>query len=149
MERRHVERGTTSWSRRPGAISTGDTFPASPSTGDYFQLAEHGISAKAESGAGGDSDKVSIAGALALNIVSNHTEAFIGSGATVNAGSGDVTISAKSNESDTANADSDAESGKVGIGASAGIQVLNSSTTALRAPPSRTALPSAPSPAAR
>ena len=123
---------TSSWDNQLvtiGSIATSDTFPASPSSGDYYKLAEHGISAKADSGAGGDSSTVSIAGALALNIVSNNTSATVGGSATVNAGTGDVTLKATNNEEDHANADSDAESGKVGIGASAAIQVLNSSTT--------------------
>src|SRR5260370_7738494 len=66
-------------------VSKGDglSFPTSPSNGDYYRLAEHDISAGAQSGAGGDSGKVSIAGALALNIVSNHTTANIGASPTV------------------------------------------------------------------
>ncbi|HET7465666.1 MAG TPA: hypothetical protein VFL29_03300, partial [Candidatus Dormibacteraeota bacterium] len=106
------------------------------STDAYFRLAEHDISAEAESGAGGDDGKVSIAGALALNLVHDHTEAIVNGGANVCIGSrdllgvctpgaGDVTLKALANEEDGAKADSDAKSGKVGIGASAAIQVLN------------------------
>jgi hypothetical protein len=106
-------------------LGDGTAFPDSPAANDYYRLAEHDISASAESGAGGDSGKVSIAGALALNIVSDHTEAIVPGGATVHADGGDVTLKAQSSEENTAKADSDAKSGKVGIGASAAIQVLN------------------------
>ena len=43
----------------------------------------------------------------------------------MSAGTGDVTLKTLSNEEDTAKADSDAKSGKVGIGASVSVQVLN------------------------
>ena len=43
----------------------------------------------------------------------------------MSAGTGDVTLKAKSNEADSAKADSDAKSGKVGIGASVSVNVLN------------------------
>src|SRR5205823_14184948 len=107
----------------------GTSLPDSPATNDYFRLAEHDISAEAESGSGGDSSKVSIAGALGLNIISNHTEAIVSAGATVNAHAGGVTLIAKSNEEDGAKGDSDAKAGKVGIGASAAIQVLTDNVT--------------------
>ena len=110
-------------------LGDGTAFPSSPASGDFFRLAEHDVSADATSGAGGDKGKVSIAGALALNLVSNHTEAIVGGGATVNAGTGDVALKAQSNEEDGAKADSDAKSGKVGIGASAAIQVLTDHVT--------------------
>ena len=121
---------TSSWDlQATGAISTGAELPGSPSTGDYFRLAEHDIIAEGTSGAGGDSDKVSIAGALGLNIVHNHTEAIVGGGANVGAGSGNVTVKAQSNEEDTAKGDSTAKSGQVGIGASAAINVLDDGVT--------------------
>ncbi len=109
---------------------SGIDFPTSPAPakGDFFQLAEHEIFADAKSGAGGDKDKVSIAGALALNIVSQDTEATV-AGGIVKAGSGDVTIKAKANEEEAAHADSDAESGKVGIGASVAIDLANKGKT--------------------
>ena len=110
-------------------LGDGSVFPTTPASGDYFRLAEHDISAEAESGAGGDKDKVSIAGALALNLVSNHTEAIVPGAAHITAATGDVTLKAKSNEEDVAKADSDAKSGKVGIGASAAIQVLDDNIT--------------------
>ena len=50
-------------------------------------------------------------------------------GANVAAGTGDVTVKAQSNEADSAKADSDATSGKVGIGASASINVLTGNIT--------------------
>ncbi|HTZ05978.1 MAG TPA: carbohydrate-binding protein, partial [Gaiellaceae bacterium] len=121
---------TSSWDlQSTGAISTGADFPASPSTGDWFRLAEHDIDAEATSGAGGDKDKFSLAGALGLNIVHNHTDATVGGGASVSAGSGNVTVKAQSNEEDTAKGDSTAKSGQVGIGASVGINVLDDGVT--------------------
>ena len=110
-------------------LGDGASSPETPAADSYYRLAEHDISAEATSGAGGDKAKVSIAGALALNLVSNHTEAIVPAGATVDAGTGDVTLKAKSNEEDGAKADSDAKSGKVGIGASAAIQVLTDNVT--------------------
>ena len=107
-----------------------DALPASPTSGDYYQLAEHVMSAQAQAGAGGNKDKFSLAGALALNIVSNETQALVDGGATVNAGTGDVTLTAKTNEAESAKADSDAKSGKVGIGASVGLNVLSQVTRA-------------------
>src|SRR5260221_10773982 len=79
----------TSW------VSQGDgvTFPPSPAEGNYYRLAEHDISADATSGAGGDKSTVSIAGALALNIVSDHTEAIVPSGAHVTATGGGGALS--------------------------------------------------------
>ena len=105
-------------------MSHGTSFPASPSNGDFFILAEHVVSAKATSGAGGDKDTLSLAGSLALNIVTIHTDALVGGGANVTATGGDVKLAAQSNEADTAKADSDAKAGKVGIGASVGLNVL-------------------------
>src|SRR5712691_8050403 len=118
--------GGSSWDfQTSGPFAHGTTFPGSPSDGDFFILDQHEVSAEAESGAGGDKDKVSIAGALGLNIVSNHTSAIVGGGAHVDAGTGEITLKAQSNEADSAKADSDAKAGKVGIGASAAINVLN------------------------
>src|SRR4029077_11352945 len=110
-------------------LGDGTSLPETPATDSYYRLAEHDIAAEAESGAGGDKATVGIAGALALNIISNHTEAIVPAGATVNAGAGDVILKAKSNEEDGAKGDSDAKSGKVGIGASAAIQVLTDNVT--------------------
>ena len=108
-------------------LGDGTALPETPApaTGDLFRLAEHDVAAEAESGAGGDKDTLSLAGSVAINIVSNHTEAIVPAGATVSAGTGDVTLKTLSNEEDTAKADSDAKSGKVGIGASVSVQVLN------------------------
>ncbi|MGZ3438561.1 MAG: beta strand repeat-containing protein, partial [Polyangia bacterium] len=106
-------------------VGDGTALPETATSGDLFRLAEHDVAAEAESGAGGDKDTLSLAGSVAINIVSNHTEAIVPAGATVSAGTGDVTLKTLSNEEDTAKADSDAKSGKVGIGASVSVQVLN------------------------
>ena len=69
---------------------TGTEFPEirRRSKGDFFQLTEHYFLADGISGAGGDKDKVSIAGALGLNIISDHTSATFGPTETVHAGHG-------------------------------------------------------------
>src|SRR4029079_9605162 len=79
------------------AVSHGTSLPASPSNGDFFILAEHVVSAEATSGAGGDKDTLSLAGALALNIVTLHTDALVGASASVTATGGDVKLAAQSN----------------------------------------------------
>src|SRR5215203_4846896 len=122
--------GTSAWDLQLSdlsGIASADAFPASPATGAFFRLAEHDVSAEAKSGAG--SDKVSIAGALALNIVSSHTRALVGAGASVAAGTGNVSIRAKSNEEETADAASDAKGGTVGIGASVALNILDDRIT--------------------
>jgi hypothetical protein len=125
---------STSWDlQTPGAISTGETFPSSPSEGDYFKLRQHEIVADARSGAEGDGT-VSVAGALALNIVSNHTSAIVGGSADVDAGTGAVSLFARSNEEELANADSSAKAGDVGIGASVALNIVDDHARA----PSRT-----------
>ena len=109
----------------------GIALPESPAPvkGDFFQLAEHTFLADGQSGAGGDKDKVSIAGALGLNIVSNHTSATFGAAETINAGAGAITLKATNNEEDAAKADSDAKAGSVGIGASVAIDVVDDTST--------------------
>ncbi len=80
-----------------GWVSENDVdFPTSPAPaeGDFFQLTENSFLADGTSGAGGDKDKVSIAGALGLNIVSNHTSATVGAAETINAGTGPITLKA-------------------------------------------------------
>ena len=77
---------------------------------------------------------MSIAGALGLNIVSNHTSATLGAAETVNAGTGAITLKATNNEEDQANADSDAKSGQVGIGASVAVNVVNDTVTTASIP---------------
>ena len=123
--------GLYKWNGTSWVSENADAFPTSPAPakGDFFQLTEHYFVADATSGAGGDKDKVSIAGALALNIISNHTSAIVPNGGNVTAGTGAVTLLALSNEEDTAKADSDAKSGKVGIGASVSINLVNDTVT--------------------
>ena len=108
--RRH---GSSRRPRRPATCSASPSTTSRPSP---------------QSGAGGDKDTLSVAGSVAINIVSNDTEAVVPAGATVSAGTGDVTLKTLSNEEDAAKADSDAKSGKVGIGASVSVQVLNDNT---------------------
>ena len=127
---------SSSWDAQtdPDPIPSADVLPGSPSSGDYFKLAAHEVVATAKSGAG--AEDVGIAGALALNIVSNHTRGVVSGGADVAAGTGNVVLRARSNSDDTADASSDAKGGTVGVGASLR---STSSATGSRVRPSRTA----------
>ena len=116
----------TNWVSRNDIVFPEDPAPVK---GDFFQLTEHYFLANGQSGAGGDKDKVSIAGALGLNIISDHTSATLGAAETVHAGSGDITLKATNNEEDAAKADSDAKAGSVGIGASVALDIVNDTST--------------------
>ena len=97
---------------------------------------KHTIYAEAKSGASASGD-IGIAGALAINIISGHTEAIIRGNPAhapptdVNAGSGDVSITATSNEADTAKATSEADAGGdgAGVGASVALNIFDPSIT--------------------
>ena len=124
------EDSSSEWQlQSPGTINGGEALPTSPSNGDFFRLAQHAITAEARAGAGGDSSKVSIAGALALNIVSNRTTATVADAANITAGAGAVSIVTRSNEEDIANADSNAKGGTVGVGASVALDILDDHIT--------------------
>ena len=89
------------------------------------------ILAKATSGAGGT--KVGIAGSLALNIVDVDTAATISGAAIVDATTGTSSIKAEEKMLATATAapsDTGATGGKVGIGASVGLNIITTNTTA-------------------
>jgi len=122
-----------------------------PSSTTLDQAAAHQVYAVATSGASAGSDLV-IAGSLAMNIVTNDTEAVLGAGGgTVadSAGTGNVTLSAYNNEVDVANAKATADGGSekqgsgdsssptesagkdsqgnsVGVGASVALNILTS-----------------------
>ncbi|TMB93338.1 MAG: hypothetical protein E6J38_11040, partial [Chloroflexi bacterium] len=103
--------------------------PTPPAT-----AAQHEIQAEATAGAGGED--TGVAGALAINIVENDTQAVIyrrtavsGAQTTVNAGTGDVSLTASHVESDTAKAEAAAEGGDVGVGASIALNILFSTDT--------------------
>ena len=116
----------TNWVSEGGIAFPDDPAPVK---GDFFQLAEHYFLANGMSGAGGEKDKVSIAGALGLNIISNHTSATFGAAETIHAGAGAITLIATNNEEDAAKADSDAKAGSVGVGASVAIDLVNDTST--------------------
>ncbi|MHC5862008.1 beta strand repeat-containing protein, partial [Nostoc sp.] len=78
----------------------------------------------AESTSGAGAENVGVSGSFALNFVNNSNEAVIKSGAIVDAGSGDITLVAASNEIDDVKATSEATSGNVGVGASIGLNLL-------------------------
>uniref|UniRef100_UPI0032217262 beta strand repeat-containing protein n=1 Tax=Microbacterium sp. TaxID=51671 RepID=UPI0032217262 len=84
----------------------------------------HDFSAIANAGAG--SPDVGVAGAVALNIVTDRTEAWIPSSAVVDFGTGDVVVAAENLRTDTAKAKADAKGGgsSTGVGASVAINVI-------------------------
>ncbi len=108
-------------------ITVGATSPAASSTD------AHAISATATSGASGTN--VGLAGALALNIVSNTTEAAVPSGSTV-AMVGDVTFNAQNDVVETATAQppvgfaGGSGGGALGIGASVALNIAGNTTLA-------------------
>lgn len=87
------------------------------------------FAAEAKAGAGGG--KVGIAGALALNLIDVSSMAGIHAGAAVNAGGGDVEVTAQSNSSTTASAlpDGPASGGQVGVGASVALNLFSQDLT--------------------
>jgi hypothetical protein len=99
-----------------------DLTAGASGTGQKLIEKTHSFSADAQSGAG--ASKVGVAGSLALNIVTNHTEAVIKSGATVAAGSGDVVLMAVNTQNDASKAASKVSGGNVGVGASIALNVL-------------------------
>ena len=103
------------------------TVPANPnnSTIGTISLVADGTSTLvASSTSGGGGGKVGISGSFALNFVTTTTEAVIKAGAVINAGKGDISLSASSNEVDDVVAKSKAEGGTVGVGASIGLNLL-------------------------
>jgi filamentous hemagglutinin family protein len=87
--------------------------------------------AKATSGAGGT--KVGIAGSLALNLINIETTAKISGAAIVNAGTGSSSLTAEEKMEATSTAapsDQATSGGKVGIGASVGLNFITATTVA-------------------
>ena len=109
---KYVDNGVTgkSWvlQAAPKLIPDGQSLPDPATTTDTLdQIAAHQIYATSTSGASNGSDLV-VAGSLAMNVVTNDTEAVLGAGTASNvadnAGTGDLTLSAWNNEVDLANA---------------------------------------------
>ena len=102
------------------AVTNGTTNPA-----DSF-------TAMAFSGNGGAN--IGVTGALAINVAGDTAQAAILGSASVNAGSGDVTLTAADSVGATSSAmptsDSPTSSGKVGIGASVALNIINETVTA-------------------
>ncbi|WP_394787155.1 leukotoxin LktA family filamentous adhesin [Rhodoferax sp.] len=92
----------------------------------------HTLDAQAQSGAGGS--KVGIAASLALNLATTSSRAQIGSGASVNALGGDVVLSAEDRASHSAKATptttGGATGGKVGVGVSVALNLVNAESVA-------------------
>ncbi|RZI65243.1 MAG: leukotoxin LktA family filamentous adhesin, partial [Variovorax sp.] len=94
--------------------------------------AQHALSATAESGAGGS--KVGIAASLALNIANTASRALVGERASLQAGGGDLTLTAKDDAVSTAHAlpttTGGAAGGKVGVGVSVALNLIDSAAVA-------------------
>ncbi|HET7128249.1 MAG TPA: hypothetical protein VFJ93_04150, partial [Gaiellaceae bacterium] len=106
----------------------GVDLPGSPTADQLWRLAEHEIIAEANAGAG--KTDVGIAGAVAINIVTNDkTDALI-EGGSVTLTDGDLKLLTKANELDLAKADSEAEDAKsAGVGAAVALNILTSTET--------------------
>lgn len=90
---------------------------------------------ESEAKSGGGSGKIGIAGSVALNIIDQRSIAEVASGANINAGNGDVVLSAASDTASTAQAlpaegAGSASNEKVGIGASVAVNVVSNETRA-------------------
>src|SRR5262249_14969157 len=86
------------------------------------------FAAKATSGAsGGDTG---VAGSFALNVSTATSEGAIRGGATVNAGTGPVTLGAAHTTDNAGEAKARAVSGKTGVGISIGVNVATNTSTA-------------------
>ena len=115
-------------SSRANALK-GDAIPFTNDGNVNQKVIEKVHAVRSEADSGSASDKVSVAGALALNIVNNHTEALVPGGTVTLSGGGDVLINAVNAESDVANATSKAKGGSVGVGASIALNILPHSHT--------------------
>ncbi|MFK4837878.1 beta strand repeat-containing protein, partial [Microbacterium sp. ZW T2_14] len=111
------------------AVISGDGFTAAALMTTVGSDTTHDFSAIANAGAG--SDDVGVAGAVALNIVFDSTQAWIPSSARVDFGAGDVLVAAENRRTDTAKAKADATGGgsSTGVGASVAINVISDDVT--------------------
>ncbi|MHB1242601.1 MAG: beta strand repeat-containing protein, partial [Gaiellaceae bacterium] len=90
----------------------------------------HTFGAEATAGAG--DVNIGVAGAVAISIVENRTEALVRSGATAAAGTGDVSIAAETTRKDTAKATSEVTTtgdDSVGVGVSVALNILVPNST--------------------
>ena len=115
-------------------IATGDTITAKGVTLSAINTGANSptdaFTATTQSGAGGG--KIGIAGSVAINIVNDTTEALISPSAAVNAGGGDVTMTAADAATVTTSATPsvDTTGTKFGLGASVALAIVNDSVTA-------------------
>ncbi|WP_231602494.1 beta strand repeat-containing protein [Neorhodopirellula pilleata] len=108
-----------------GSLKAAETIDVSASLGVV-----EGFSASATSGAGA-SDKVGVAGSLAINVVNTNVNAVVKTGATLTL-SGGLTLTSTSTTNTQTNADAQQEAaGTTGIGASIALGIGNNDTNAL------------------
>jgi hypothetical protein len=139
----------------PLSVNEVATLPSSAGAGTLDQPAAHEVSAVSTSGASDGTDVV-VAGSLAMNIVTNDSEAVLAAGGGTPAdsvGAGALTLNAYNDEADIANAKStadgaseqsgnsgnssggtgsgttDSQGNAVGVGASVALNILTSTTT--------------------
>ncbi len=119
--------GSHEWELQSVTVGSGDRLPAAPTDDQLFRLFEHEITSIARAGAS-KADSVGVAGAIAINILGNQTEALVPAGASVTLSSAASAITAESNERDAATATSQASVGKAtGVGAVFVLQVIDGS----------------------
>ena len=110
-----------------GSTVTADGFKAEAVMKDVGGDKTHTFAAKAISGAsGGDTG---VAGSFALNYSEATTQAVLPGTVTLNAGTGDVTLSAENSTSATVDSKASAKSGNTGVGVSIGINIAVDNTT--------------------
>ncbi|WP_367889442.1 hypothetical protein [Humibacter ginsenosidimutans] len=113
-----------------GTTVTGNGFTESATMTNVGGDTTHTFAVEADAGAG--SKDIGVAGAVALNLVTDNTEAYVPGTAVVYAGTGDVALTAQNVRTDSATAKADASlggGGKVGVGASVAINVLTTNVT--------------------
>ncbi len=90
------------------------------------------FTASATSGGGGKKATVGVAGSVAINIVTDTSQALVETGASVTAGGGNVSLTSMNNAADTATAapatTSGASSSQVGVGGSLGLSIISDIT---------------------
>ncbi|HWA13440.1 MAG TPA: LEPR-XLL domain-containing protein, partial [Burkholderiales bacterium] len=110
-----------------GTTITADGYKAEAVMKDVDGDKTHKFEASATSGAsGGDTG---VAGSFALNYSEAETRALLPTGVTVNAGTGDVTLTAEGTSTATVNAKASADSEKTGVGVSVALNIATHNTT--------------------
>ncbi len=115
---------------RPTTINTQDVLVNAGMTGTGTPM--NSFTASATSGAGGKKATAGVAGSVAVNIVSDTSQALIETGASVAAGAGNVSLTSVNNSADTATAvpatNSGVSASNVGVGGSLALNIISDTT---------------------